>query len=418
MENKNPRIQSVLGLARKVNLPAAILDLSAFDSNVMSLAQVAEPSQKKIRVATKSVRSVELLKRVFKLSPIYQGLMCFTAKEALFLAQNGFDDFLLAYPTSQAQDLVAIAEIEKMGKKICVVCDSEEGLRHLNQVAKENNVMLSFILEVDLSLRLLGQVIGVRRSPLKTADEVLGVLSWAKSEASHLQFKGLMGYEAQVAGLGDQNKFKTLMNPIFKIIRKISIGVACERREKLAQKLSAAGYKIEIFNGGGTGSLNFTKNEIAVTELTAGSGFFTPHLFDYYSNLSLSPALYFALPVVRKPSPNWYTCLGGGYIASGEPGWDRVPVVAWPEDAKLSPFEGCGEVQTPICTQTQLQINDPVLFRHAKAGELCERFNEIHLLDTTRGDSSGGRAASESISSAGATIKTVPTYRGQGQCFL
>ena len=53
----------------------------------------------------------------------------------------------------------------------------------------------------------------------------------------------------------------------------------------------------------------------AVTEVTAGSGFYAPALFDHYSRFSLTPAAGFALPIVRKPEPRVATALGGGYLA-------------------------------------------------------------------------------------------------------
>jgi D-serine deaminase-like pyridoxal phosphate-dependent protein len=44
-------------------------------------------------------------------------------------------------------------------------------------------------------------------------------------------------------------------------------------------------------------------------------------------------------------------------------------------------------------------VGDRVWFRHAKAGELCERFDTLHLLD---GDTLVGEAL---------------TYRGEGRTF-
>ncbi len=59
-------------------------------------------------------------------------------------------------------------------------------------------------------------------------------------------------------------------------------------------------------------------------------------------------------------------------------------------------------MQTPLLgpAADALRIGDRVWMRHAKAGELCERFNELHLVE---GD---------------AVVETVPTYRGEGQNFL
>jgi D-serine deaminase-like pyridoxal phosphate-dependent protein len=155
-------------------------------------------------------------------------------------------------------------------------------------------------------------------------------------------------------------------------------------------------------NGGGTGSLQTTAAEEAVTEVTAGSGFYAPALFDRYSAFSLRPAAMFALPVVRRPSGSVVTALGGGYHASGPAGADRLPEPWLPRGLRLDSLEGAGEVQTPVsgAAAAALRLGDRVYFRHAKAGELCERFDSLHLV---RG---------------GEVLDEVPTYRGEGRCFL
>ena len=67
-----------------------------------------------------------------------------------------------------------------------------------------------------------------------------------------------------------------------------------------------------------------------ITEITAGSGFYAPTLFDRYSSFRLTPAAMFAMPVVRRPSGGVATLLGGGYPASGAAGRDRLPGTAPP----------------------------------------------------------------------------------------
>ncbi|HEY0132876.1 MAG TPA: hypothetical protein VGB85_02315, partial [Nannocystis sp.] len=119
-----------------------------------------------------------------------------------------------------------------------------------------------------------------------------------------------------------------------------------------------------------------------------------------YQLFKLRPAAGFALPVVRRPVPGIYTCFGGGWIASGAPGPDRLPRPYLPVGARLLPTEGAGEVQTPIAFPGSLELGDPVLFRHAKAGELCEHVHELLLL--------GPDGARE----------RVPTYRGDGFAFV
>ena len=94
--------------------------------------------------------------------------------------------------------------------------------------------------------------------------------------------------------------------------------------------------------------------------------------------------------------------LGGGWIASGEASPSRQPLPWLPGGLRLIGTEGAGEVQTPVVgpAAAGLRIGDRVWFRHAKAGELCEHVNELHLVD------------GESI------VDTVPTYRGEGKLFL
>ena len=157
---------------------------------------------------------------------------------------------------------------------------------------------------------------------------------------------------------------------------------------------------LRFVNGGGTGSIERTAAEPAVTEVAAGSGLFGPTLFDTYRAFKPRPAAFFVLPVVRKPTARVATALGGGYVASGAAGRDRLPRPVSPPGLKLDALEGAGEVQTPLLGAADLRVGDRVWFRHAKAGELCERFDAVHLV------------------AGGELVGSAPTYRGEGKTFL
>ena len=385
-------------------LPAAVVDLDAFDKNLATMAKLA--GAKNIRIATKSIRVPELIARALKFGKPFKGLMCYSAEEAHFLAEQGFEDLLVAYPTHQPSDLDALVDIHKRGVKVSLVVDSSDGLRALAAALKsgtESSLPFPVLIELDVSLRLLGGLLhlGVRRSPVRTPIDVAKLLDDAL-KFPHIKVVGVMAYEAQVAGLGDRNPFKKLINPIAGWVRKLSVRSVAKSRRKISELFKARGLKIEIFNGGGTGSLNFSAAEDCLTEVAAGSGLFCSHLFDYYSNVHFEPAAFFALQAVRSSDPGFVTCQGGGYIGSGEPGWDRVPRPYWPDGLSLVSTEGCGEVQTPLRVPSSVKLlpGDPVVFRHAKAGELAERFNEYCLV-------SGGKIVSR-----------VKTYRGMGKCFF
>jgi len=392
-------------ILQRERLPAAVVDLSAFDRNVERFANILTAAGRghSLRVATKSIRVPRLIRRILDFGPPYQGLMCFSAEEAGYLAIEGFDDLLIAYPTLQPAALSRLRQLHCDGTSVRLMIDGVEAARTIDKAMHGVSRPFPLVLDVDMSLRPLGGKVhlGVRRSGIRTTEDVLRCFD-ACRDLDGVRLSALMGYEAQVAGLGDRNPFKKAMNPIFAWVRAASVRNVARRRREIRESLEAAGHKIDLFNGGGTGSATFAVEEPWLTELTVGSGFLCSHLFDYFSNVHPEPACFFALEASRRSDPGYITCQGGGYIASGEPGWDKVPVPYLPPGLKLVSSEGCGEVQTPLrgLAADAVEPGQPILFRHAKAGELAERFSEYLLIQ-------------EDL-----IVERTPTYRGRGWCFF
>lgn len=388
-------------------LPVGFVDLDAFDRNVERVLETIEPHGIPLRPASKSLRVPFLIKRLLAHpSGLIRGVMVYSAREAEYLASLGLDDFLLAYPVFQQADLDSVANLASEGKRIRVVVDSDAVLPRLGQTALDHTTTLDVCLCVDMSLKLAGGAVhlGVRRSPLHSPEAVVD-LAKRVANTPGLRFHGLMAYEAQVAGLGDKNPFEPAKNTVKALIRRFSSRELGERRASMVQRLRQAGLEATLVNGGGSGSLDTTTPETGVTEVTAGSAFLKSHLFDYYRNphmSALEPAGFFAVEVTRVPAPNLVTCAGGGYIASGPTTADKAPIPYLPFGLRLLGAEMAGEVQTPLAVPPGLRLErgDPVVFRHAKAGELAERFNEYLLIQN------------------GKVLDRVPTYRGDGQCYL
>lgn len=380
-------------------LPCALVDLDAFDANLERLLRPVRENGKTLRPATKSIRVPALLRRVLdRGGSAVSGLMTYSARETLFLAEDGFRDLLLAYPTVQRSDVDALARAAKL-TTTRVVCDSPEHLEALDAAAERTGTVLGVIVEVDLSYRPVERLhLGVRRSPLRTAADVAGLADRVRG-FPHLRFDGVMGYEAHVAGLGDRG------NPARRALKLAARGPLEKTRREIVESLAARGHHLTVFNGGGTGSIEWSSRESVLTEVTAGSGLLDSHLFDHYVDVPLVPAAHFALQIVRRPAPGIFTCSGGGYVASGSAGPDRLPVPALPPGGKLLGLEGAGEVQTPVVfdsleVASELRVGDPIFFRHAKAGELAEHFVEYSLIRENRIE------------------ERVRTYRGLGHCFL
>ncbi|MGC4877587.1 amino acid deaminase/aldolase [Micromonospora sp. DT43] len=380
--------------------PYAVVDLTAFDANSAALADRA--AGKPIRLASKSVRSRELIGRALA-RPGWHGVMAFTLPEAIWLVRAGLsDDVLVAYPSADRAALAELATDPTLAAAITLMIDSIGQLDFIDAVrAPGQRAELRLCLDLDASWRpLRGVHVGVRRSPVHSA-RAAGALAATIADRPGFRLVGLMSYEAQIAGLGDAPPGRTLLAGAIRLAQRGSY------RELLARRGAAVAAvrehaDLEFVNGGGTGSVAATSADPAVTEVTAGSGLYGPTLFDTYRAWRPSPAAFFACAVVRRPTPELATVLGGGWIASGQAADSRLPRPWLPAGLKLVGTEGAGEVQTPLsgAAAATLRVGDRVWFRHAKAGELCERVNELHLVE---GD---------------AVVATVPTYRGEGHAFL
>ncbi|MFI6319788.1 amino acid deaminase/aldolase [Nonomuraea sp. NPDC050556] len=379
--------------------PFAILDLAAMRANAADLVRRA--GGKPIRVASKSIRSRPVLERILEMDG-FRGIMAFTLPEALWLAGHGFTDIMVAYPTVDRAALAELGANAAAAREIALTVDSTDHLDFIEAAIGANHHEIRLSLDIDAAFVAFGGRFraGALRSPIREPYEAAD-LAAEIAKRPGFRLVGLMAYEGQVAGVGDDAPGSAAFTRVIRLMQAQSVRELIVRRGRIVNAVRAVA-DLEFVNGGGTGSIEKTVREKAITEVAAGSGFFHPRLFDFYRGFKGQPAAMFALPVVRRPSLDTVTVLGGGYLASGAAGPSRLPQPYLPAGLTYSGDEGAGEVQTPLIGQAaqDLRIGDRVWFRHAKAGEMCERFDALHLVD---GDK---------------VVEKVPTYRGEGRTFL
>ncbi|WP_139347634.1 alanine racemase [Nocardia donostiensis] len=372
--------------------PLAALDLAALRANAADLVRRAGGTP--IRVASKSVRCRAVLSEVLgaELTAAggFAGIMSYSLAEALWLVRLGARDVLLGYPTVDRAALAELAADEVALRSITLMIDHIDQLDLARAALGSDLVRPRVCLDIDASLRVGPLHLGVRRSPVRTPGQAAELAAAARQRG--FEVVGVMTYEAQIAGLPDSNIAVRLM-------KRASAAEIADRRVAVLTAVESVVDALQIVNSGGTGSVEVSTADRAVTEVTAGSGLYVPTLFDNYRCFTGKPALFFAMPVLRNPARGIATVFAAGYIASGPAGASRVPKPVWPQGLRLLGAEGAGEVQTPLSGSAGLRAGDRVWFRHAKAGELCERFDRVYLIDED-----GGRTA-------------VPTYRGEGKCF-
>lgn len=379
--------------------PFALVDLDAFDSNADDLAR-RTGGRATIRLASKSVRSRHLIQRAAHHNG-YHGILAFTLPEALWLAED-HADVVIGYPTTDRTALKQLAQDDRAAARITLMIDSIGQLDFIDEVVGASRPDIRVCIDLDASLELAGGRIhlGPYRSPVHTPQQA-GALARAIVHRAGFKLVGLMSYEGQIAGLGDNQPGSPLKRAALRAMQRFSGLELADRRAAAIAAVEAVA-PLEFVNGGGTGSIEQTASEHVITEIGAGSGLYGPGLFDFYRRFRPRPAAYFVMSVVRRPTAKIATVLGGGWVASGPTGKDRLPTLSWPQGLRMNPMEGAGEVQTPVLGTAAhgLRLGDHVWFRHAKAGELCERVNVLHLVSGSQ------------------VVDQVPTYRGEGHAFL
>lgn len=360
------RFESVFGGKQA---PFAFVDLDAVWANAADMLRRSRG--KPIRIASTAIRSRPVLERLLDLDPGFQGTLTFTLPEALWLWERGLRDLVVAYPTTNRAALTRLARItsEDPEQAPVVMVDCPEHLDLIEEATSSFVAPIRVAVDIDLSWwPLRGLVkIGPKRSPIRTADAAVS-LAEEIDRRERTKLVGVMAYEAQIAGVGDNVPRKAINNMLVRAMQSVSAKDVAERRAEIVTALSEVA-QLEFVNGGGTGSIERSASEWAVTEVAAGSGFYAPVLFDHYRAFRPRPAAMFALPVTRASGVGPVDVEGAQQTLTG-PGADRPG------------------------------IGGRAYFRDLRAGELCERFDRLFLV-------------------TGTTIRDeVPTYRGEGKSFL
>ncbi len=410
------RLKKLAISLNKETAPFSFILEDELKSNISIYKKLVRASGKTLRVATKSLRVPDLFTLISReLSDVQTGFMTFNAEETHFLYGQGFRNFLLAYPCMETGSLaqaLTILRQEDAGlwqnsqqpwKKFPGVQFTVSQVEHLDALraaashldfATSQYFKIPIVLDLDMAYRIFGQTFGVRRSGLRNYEDLEPLLE--QIQKGPFLLSGILAYEAQIAGLPDWNVF-------LRFFKKISMRDVLKRRAKLREEsLASVDNRNIFFNGGGSGSILESMKDPNIDEITVGSGFLMPHLFDYYENLAelaLRPAQYFSLRVTRKPKAKIVVCQSGGFIASGQVGEEKAPRVAFPPDYRQLRNEGFGEVQTPLKGEGDLNIGDLVFCRPAKSGESLDCFTEVLLVD------------------GAAELKRAVTYRGSAKSF-
>jgi len=419
---------SLTAATEELDPPYATLDVRALAHNAHDMLRRAGGMP--IRVASKSVRVRAVLDAVLALDG-YAGVLAYTLPEALWLASepdpsdpagggSGVTDVVVGYPTADRGALRRLTSDPLLASRVTLMVDDVAQLDLVDAVARPGErEEVRVCLELDASYDVPGLSalvggsahVGVFRSPVHSPERAQA-LARHVAERPGFRLVGVMAYEAQIAGLANATPGRAARSAVVRRLQALSGAELLARRGAAVAAVRQVA-DLEFVNGGGTGSLETTSADPAVTEVAAGSGLFGPHLFDNYAQFTPAPAVAFALSVVRNPAPGVATLLGGGWVASGPPAADRLPRVVWPEGTRYVGNEAAGEVQTPLRGPgaAGLRPGDRAWLRHTKAGEVAEHVDQLVVVGGADGHPYDPEGPARVLGS-------VPTYRGERKVFL
>src|SRR5262245_37982067 len=324
---------------RGLQAPFAVIDLDALWANSADLLRRSRG--KPIRIASEAIRSLPVLERLLELDPGFEGTLAHSLPETLWLWDRGVRDLVVANPTADRACLTRLARItaEDPEQAPVVMVDCAEHLDLIEEAAASFVAPVRVAIDLDLSWRPLGGPVkvGERRSSIRTPEQAVA-LAQEIERRERTRLVGARAYEAQIAGIGDNQPRKAITNLLVRAMQSASARDVEERRGELVAALSEVA-ELEFVNGGGTGTIELAASDWAVTELAAGSGFHAPIRADHHRGIKLRPAAIFASPVTRAADPRGLELVGAERVLPR--------------------------------TRGPLAIGERMYFRDLRAGDLC-----------------------------------------------
>lgn len=241
----------------RIDTPALVLDLDAFERNLQRMAEALRGSGVRLRPHAKSHKCPEIARRQIALGAV--GVCCQKVSEAAVFVQAGIADVLVTNQVMGEAKLMHLAALARQAR-LGVLVDDARQVQALADVMRAQKVALDVYVEVDVGANRCGVASG----------EAAVALARQIAASAPLRFAGLQCYHGPA-----QHKRAPEERAA-----AIAAAVAVARQTK--QAIEAAGIAVERITGAGTGSFVHERDSGVFNELQAGSYVFMDR--DYADN--------------------------------------------------------------------------------------------------------------------------------------
>lgn len=242
-----------------VETPALIVCLEKLEENLKTMAAImkAYPNVK-FRPHAKTHKCAILGRLQIKSGAV--GLCCQKLTEAEALVQGGIEDVLLSNQVISPKKLLRLAGLARSAR-VAVCVDSEKNIEDISKAARELDVNLDIVIEVNVC----GDRCGVE------PGEDVPRLAKKIESLPNIRFKGIHCYN------GRNQHIRSAAD------RKAAVDLVIVKTQLALEALKDSGIECSYVTGGGTGTFHYEASSGIFTEVQPGSYVFMD--VDYGKNL-------------------------------------------------------------------------------------------------------------------------------------
>ena len=309
----------------QIDTPALLLDLDAFEHNLMRLTESLRGTSVRLRPHAKSHKCPEIALRQIARGAV--GVCCQKVSEAEALVQGGVGDVLVANEVVGPKKLSRLAELVRQAH-IGVCVDDTGNVADLSQAVREAGVTLDVLVEVN---------VGANRCGVEPGEAVLN-LARLIAQSPGLRFAGVQAYHGAAQHLRTPPQ------------RLEAIAQAVSKVKATLQLLESNGLSAETVTGAGTGTYMLEAASGVYNEIQPGSYIFMDA--DYGRNLGqdgkplreFEQSLFILATVMSHPVPKRAVVDAGLKAHSVDSGMPLVVDVPGADYTKASDEHGVIEL--------------------------------------------------------------------------
>lgn len=244
----NERLVGVPGGAVRLDTPALVLDLPAFEQNLAAMTALARARGVKLRPHAKTHKSVTVARRQLEAGEVV-GFCCAKLGEAEALARGGLDGILLTAPVLGESKIGRLLALNARLRDLAVVVDDPGNARELAQAAEGAGQRLAVLVVND---------VGSHRFGVTGIEDALALARLVASLPG-LELVGIQGYAGRIQHLRGYQERLEATRPVNALLARVRDAFRVE------------GLPCRIVTGSGTGTHDADARLGVFTELQVGS---------------------------------------------------------------------------------------------------------------------------------------------------